>query len=113
MCATVAASTAPAVTGTWTRVDPAGTAAVAGSGSAGVSLLSATVRPPAGAGAVSQTSTVTGSPLATVPGNADTDETAAAAAGVTVRFVVALAVPRPTVTVTGVDALTAVPVTVN
>src|SRR3954454_1856610 len=97
MCAIVAAATAPAVVGTWTRVDPAGTTAVAGSGNTDVSLLSATVRPPDGAEAVSETSTVTGSPLATVPGNADTDATVAAAAGVTVTFVVALAVPSVTV----------------
>ena len=69
--------------------------------------------PPGGADEVSDTLTVTGSPEATTPGKAATDEMAAAAAGLTVKATDALAVPRLTVTVTGVAPATVLPVTAN
>ncbi|HEV8636851.1 MAG TPA: hypothetical protein VG370_21745 [Chloroflexota bacterium] len=95
----------------------AGTVTLAGTVAAAALLDSATANPPAGAAAVNVTVPCADAPPATLVGLTDTAESAAAGggggAGVTVSDAVLVAPPNAPVIVTGVDAPTALVVTVN
>jgi hypothetical protein len=114
MLATVDAVTDVVVMVNVALVAPAATVTLAGTVAAALLLESVTPNPPAGAADVNVTVPCADVPPVTLVGLTETaDSEAGGGGGVTVSVAVFVAPPYPPVIVTGVDALTAVVVTLN